>query len=220
MKICYIVGANFDPNMPYPPISENDYTVAADGGYNYLLQKGIVPGYIVGDFDSLGYIPKEAYNLSVYPAEKNDTDMRIAYLKGLEAGCKDFVLFGGTGGRYDHLFANIQLLKEISEKEGRGFLFGDKTAFTVVTDGEICIPAKKNGNISVFSLTNHSRFVNIKGLKYQTDKITLTNSYALGVSNEFTGEDVVVSVKSGSLLVVWETVAQAFYNDLSTLFLR
>ncbi len=220
MKLCYIFGANFDPNMPYPPISVNDYTVAADGGYAYFSQNKAVPNCIVGDFDSLGYIPKEVCNLSVYPTEKNDTDMRIAYLKGLEAGCKGFVLFGGTGGRYDHLFANIQLLREISEKEGRGFLFGDNTAFTVVTDGKLRIPAKKNGNISIFSLTDRSFYVNIDGLKYKTDKITLSSDYALGVSNEFKGENAVISVKSGSLLVIWETFAQTFYNDLSTLFLH
>ena len=56
------------------------------------------------------------------------------------------------------------------------------------------------GYISFFSLTDESE-VTLIGLAYDYDG-TLKNSYALGVSNEFTGKPASIEVKRGVVLVV------------------
>ena len=41
------------------PIEPEDYVIAADGGLQHTQALGIEPQEILGDFDSLGYIPQE-----------------------------------------------------------------------------------------------------------------------------------------------------------------
>ena len=58
--------------------------------------------------------------------------------------------------------------------------------------------------ISVFSMTDVSTGIWEKGLKYTLDDAALKNDKALGVSNEFIGEESSISVQEGTLLVMWE----------------
>ncbi len=219
MKICYIAGAYYENNDICPLPTNDDILIAADGGYKFLNAHNLTPDYIMGDFDSLGYIPKEQ-NTTVFPSEKDDTDMNIAYFKGKSLGYKNFVLLGGMGGRYDHLYSNFQLLTKISKDGGRALLVGGGRAVTAISNSSITIPASKKGFISVFSASDASSGVTIKGLKYTADNITLTNDYPLGVSNEFIGSDARISVKNGSLIIMWYEGYNSLQKGFSTLFLK
>ena len=64
----------------------------------------------------------------------------------------------------------------------------------------------------MFSLTNESRGVTIKNLKYTLDGATLYSYMPIGVSNEFLGKESTISVEEGSLLVVYKN--DSFYFDL------
>ena len=64
---------------------------------------------------------------------------------------------------------------------------------------------RSHGFISVFSLSDESVGVCESGLKYTLDDYTLNNRFPLGVSNEFIGESAKISVKSGTLLIVFES---------------
>ena len=49
------------------PLAEDDYIIAADGGLAHVKALGISPQCILGDFDSLGYVPADS---TVFPVEK------------------------------------------------------------------------------------------------------------------------------------------------------
>ncbi len=66
------------------------------------------------------------------------------------------------------------------------------------------ISAKKSGYVSVFSLDTRCEGVTLKGLKYPLSRYTLTNSYPIGVSNEFTGQAAEINAEKGAFLVVAE----------------
>lgn len=199
-KICYIIGACDNGEINIAP-SVEDIVICADGGCDIAEKYGITPHVVLGDFDSLGYVPA-GDNVSVYPTQKDDSDTALAVKYGLERGYKTFHIFGGVGGRFDHTFANIQLLSYIAERGGQGFLHGGKSVLTVVKDSEITLFG--SGYISVFSLTEKSVGVTIKGLKYTLAEGELTNSFPLGLSNEFIDNETaaVISVKSGELLII------------------
>ena len=54
----------------------------------------------------------------------------------------------------------------------------------------------------MFSLSDKSKGVTIKNLKYSLDNAELTNSFPLGISNEFLGKKSSITVKDGMLLLV------------------
>ncbi len=200
MPVCYIIGAG-DCEKICIEKKENDLIIAADGGLKYCERDDIVPDIIIGDFDSLGFIP-ENDNVLVLPVEKDDTDTSFAVKYAMKKGFDAFVIFGGTGGkRADHTYANIALLAYISKHNGIGFLDCGDYSITSITDAKISFPDYMKGDISVFSFDSISTGVNETGLYYNFDDEDIENSNIKGVSNSFTGQNSSVFVKDGTLVI-------------------
>ena len=201
MKECVIFCAAECDGLARP-IGPDAFVIAADGGLRHTEKLGIAPDAVLGDFDSLGYTPNGA---NVFPVEKDDTDAMLAVRLGLKRGCDEFLLYGSLDGpRLDHTVANFQTLQFLADHGAVGYLIGNTTMATVVKNGKITFPAGLSGTISVFCMGPDAVGVTEKGLFYGLENGTLTSGFPLGVSNHFTGEEVTISVKNGSLLVLWE----------------
>lgn len=178
-----------------------DVCIAADGGLRHLEQLGYTPDVILGDFDSLGYVPQKA---NVFPVEKDDTDAMLAVRKGLELGCNRFVLYGALEGpRLDHTVANFQTLQFLADRGAQGFLVGKTEIVTVLKNGSLTLPALPEGIVSVFCMGKDAQGVTIRGLKYGLEQGTLTAGFPLGVSNHFVGQEAQITVEDGSLLILY-----------------
>ncbi len=198
MSVCYILGAmECDPNVINR--QEGDCVIAADGGYRYAEK--INPDLIIGDFDSLGYVPK-ADKCEVFPVQKDDTDMMLAIKKGLQLGYKEFVLLGGIGGRLDHTIANIQSLAYLLDHGARGKMLSSHEEIYMIENDKITFGADSNGLCSVFAFGKEANGVTIQGLQYEVTDVILNNSFPLGVSNHFVGKQALVSVTDGRLLII------------------
>lgn len=199
--ICHIIGAGtFEETELFH--SDDDYIIAADGGYTHLQKLGITPDLLLGDFDSLEVIP-DFDNIIRLPEEKDDTDMLFAVKEGLAMGHRLFIIYGGVGGRLDHTLANIQTIAYLSTVGAKGYLIGEGRVITAVTDGELFFDSAQRGLISVFCHGSEARGVDLRGLKYPLNDAVLTSTMPLGVSNEFIGQASSVSVKIGTLIVIW-----------------
>lgn len=198
-KTCYIVGSG-DFTRRDLTISHDDFVIAADGGYRYLQKIGIKPSLLVGDFDSLDFVP-EGIEIFRYPSEKDDTDMGLAIEKGFDLGYTDFAIYAGSGSRADHFFANLQLLMRYSERGLKIKMVCPENNVYVLTKGEITLKQEKGTVFSVFSLTDTSENVTIKNAKYNLDGASISSRFPLGVSNEFMDENVVISVGEGVILI-------------------
>ena len=198
---CWIFGAGSFHGLP-EAIQPGDFVIAADGGWRVCRELDITPDLLLGDFDSLGEVPDFGHILRL-PVEKDDTDMVRAVKEGLAKGEKEFHLLGGMGGRRtDHTLANMQTLAYIARHGGRGWLYGSGERFTAICDGgEIMLPAKKSGILSVFCLGADAEGVTIEGAQYPLADAALTADFPLGVSNHFTGKAVRVAVRRGCLLI-------------------
>ena len=184
------------------PIGPESFVIAADGGLRHTEKLGITPNAVLGDFDSLGFCPEGA---NVFPVEKDDTDAMLAVRLGLRRGCGEFLLYGSLDGpRLDHTVANFQTLQFLADHGAVGYLIGNTAMVTVVKNGKITFPAGLSGTISVFCMGPDAVGVTEKGLFYGLENAVLTSGFPLGVSNHFTGEEAEISVKNGSLLVLWE----------------
>lgn len=214
-KNCYIFGAGEYEGITFPTIEAGALVIAADGGLSVLQQQGITPDVILGDFDSYPEVPlqTEDTEVLVYPVEKDDTDMLLAAKYGLSKGCQCFYLYGGIGGRLDHTLANIQMLAWLSHQGANGFLYGNDTILTAITNDTLEFPAaNSNANqqtrLSVFCYGETAEGVTITGCKYNVEDATWDNQYPIGVSNMLTGQPARITVKHGTLLIYWEVVQQ------------
>ena len=199
-SLCYIAGAGEFSGL-YLPCGD-DYVIAADAGYTELVTRGIVPDLVIGDFDSLGVAPDHP-NVVHISAEKDDTDMMLAVRQGLSHGYKTFIIDGGLGGRLDQTFANLQILVFLARNGARGILLGQVMCATAVTDGTVGFAPGASGVVSVFCAGCKAEGVTITGLKYPLSEAALTCDYPLGVSNEFTGASAMITVRDGTLVVIW-----------------
>lgn len=215
-RICYVVGAMSLSLALRPYPVPGDYVIAADRGFDSLMAYGVTPDLVVGDFDSLGHKPKHP-NVMQLPRIKDDTDMVFALRQGLKLGYRRFVLLGGVGGRLEHTLGNLQILDWLTTQGVAGFLAGEKTVATALRNSSIIFPASMSGYLSVFCNSGVAEGVTLTNLKYPLNNYTMSGSFPIGVSNEFLGSAATVSVKNGSLLLLWEDKGN-FYSQLPKLW--
>jgi len=131
--------------------------------------------------------------------------VELAVLEGESRGYREFLIYGGTGGRADHSFANYSLLLFIAKRGMRARLVGVRDEALVIVNGSIELPKTECGKyFSVFAFGGEALGVSIKNAKYEVENLTLTPDFPLGVSNEFCDTPPTVSVNFGSLLVIFE----------------
>ena len=211
---CVIISAGSFPNIEID-LREGDFCIACDAGFKYAQQLGILPDLIVGDFDSASEAGIEAIRgieeialsdpdrIVRLDVKKDDTDTLRAVRIGLSKGYKKFYLYGALGGsRLDHSLANIQTLLFIKRNGGTGYIMTADTMLMVAENETIHFHRGNTGILSVFSLSEISKGVTLKGLMYNLDNATLTNDFPLGVSNEFIiDEEAEITVEDGTLLI-------------------
>ena len=198
---------------------KDDFVVCADIGYLICASTGHKPDIVIGDFDSLtekqiAEIDSLGIERIVYPAEKDETDTLLCVKHGLSLGFDNFLIVGGIGGDISHTLANIQVLSFLTDMSCKAEIVTGSERFKMV-DGEVLsafrkarpaiplvISGPQGAKFSVFSYAERSSGVYIKNAKFKLTDATLTQSYPVGVSNEFTEkENVTISVKHGRLLV-------------------
>lgn len=205
---CFVIGAG-DLTMGELSVSEDDLVIAVDGGLSYCSILNVEPHIIIGDFDSLSEGEKQALvilkeeipeRIITLPIEKDDTDMLAALKHGLSLGYNDFRIYGGTGGRYDHTLANIQCLLYLKNNDATGYLVDGTGMIFVIQNEAIHLNRNLEGVLSLFCLGKEAKGVSIENMKYTLKNHTITNDYPVGISNEFVGEEAVISVEDGELV--------------------
>ena len=203
MKTCLIISGG---DFSYLPSDTNyDYVIACDAGYSNAQKLGITPDLVMGDFDSYnGNSMTDFYDIPVlrFNVIKDDTDTMLAVKKALELGYGSIIIACALGGRLDHTFANIQCMSYATKHGARCKILTSNEELITLSEGTINLPRKSGYSLSLFSLTDTCENVCIEGAKYTASDITLTNSFPLGVSNEWSDDIVNISVAHGILLIV------------------
>lgn len=205
---CIVIGAG-DLTMGELTAAEEDFVIAVDGGLGYCGILNVEPDLIIGDFDSLSegeaqalealrkQIPERIITL---PEQKDDTDMLAALKHGLALGYRDFRIYAGTGGRLDHTLANIQCLLYLKNRGAAGYLVDGTGMILVLQNEAIHLNRNLEGVLSLFCLGREAQGVNIEHMKYPLRDYHMTNDFPIGISNEFIGEEAVISVEEGELV--------------------
>ncbi|QFT88826.1 Thiamine pyrophosphokinase [Bacillus sp. THAF10] len=182
--------------------------IGVDCGVSYLLETGITPKKIYGDFDSVSNEQKETIlqrfsDAEIFPSEKNETDTEIAINWALKQKPSLIRIFGGTGGRLDHFLANIQLLLKGLEHGSRIEILDIQNRMHVVKEGTYSLC--KDSSFPYTSFLPVSRFVlgiTLTGFKYPLTNRNIKWGDTLCISNEMVCENGTFSFHEGILMVI------------------
>lgn len=204
MNRCFIFAAGTFYGLRQRP-APGDLVIAADAGYRSCREVGVVPDLLLGDFDSMDQ-PEDFANVQRSPVEKDDTDTMLAVKTGLDRGCREFHLYGGTGGkRLDHTLANLQTLLYLRRRGARGYLYDDDFVWTALENESFTVERTVEwGLFSAFCLGDRAEGVDEEGFQYPLRDAVLTPSFPLGVSNHIMEPRARITVRKGALLVGWQ----------------
>ncbi len=130
---------------------------------------------------------------------------------------KKLIIIGGGGLRTDHLLANISVIVGEQTKDFIVDIYFDKETLMVCRHEQPReIAGNIGGTISLLPINGNVNGVNTTGLKWDLNNATLSSSRALGISNVFINENVAISIKSGSLLIIKTALAARRPDLLAT----
>jgi thiamine pyrophosphokinase len=183
-----------------PFIDEATEIICADRGWIYAREMGLEPDSYIGDYDSSDR-PDGAERIKILKCEKDDTDTEAAVDAAYAHGARDIIIAGGLGGRFDHTMGNIGTLCKYLGKFGSAFIIDGRNKVFLMGPGRITV--KKDGYkyLGIAAYGGLAEGVTLKGFKYPLDGFTLGFSTSLGVSNEITGDEGVIELRSGILLI-------------------
>ena len=204
MKTCALVGSSQFNAAHFQELDAAgvfDYVIAVDGGFASLEAIGRKPDMALGDFDSLGYVPK-GLRVAQFSSRKDKSDMELALDRARSMHYDEVYIYGGLGRRLDHTLANLQLFSLFSEKGLFVTAVDEDTSVVFITGPDTFeMPAVEAGTVSVFSMNDRAEGVFERGLAYELDDAVLTNRTSLGLSNELIGEAVMIGVEKGTIAI-------------------
>ncbi|MBB6175840.1 MULTISPECIES: thiamine diphosphokinase [Anoxybacillus] len=179
--------------------------IGVDRGVLALLDAGIMPKRAFGDFDSmdereLQQLKKKLPHIDIWPSEKDQTDTDIALDWALEQQATKIRVFGGTGGRLDHLFGNVQLL--FKGKDGQIELIDRQNVVTLYRNGEHIVENEGDYSYISFIPMTPIRALTLRGFKYSLDAHDIPLGSTLCVSNELIHHFGTFSFTEGILMMI------------------
>lgn len=200
---CVIIGGgDCSAEILKKNILTDDFIICADSGFDIATESGFTPDLLIGDFDSIKSIPQNVKKITL-PVEKDVTDTVAAYNEGVERGFTSFVMFGVTGGRFEHTFANISLMANASKSGMFLEIVDNKHIFRSITNSSITIKRKDNQQVSVFAYGERAFGVTLQGFHYSLWDYSLDPfNGALGTSNDIVEDYGEISVSNGTLIII------------------
>ena len=174
-KYSVVLNGNFPKESSLiEMIYNSDFIIAVDGSANKLIDLGIIPDVIIGDFDSLQ--AKRIKNVKLIETpDQNKTDFRKTLDWCIEKNILNISIFGISGKSDDHFLANYYTLYDFSEKiSWKAF-----TDFSVISPctGNREFESFKGQKVSLFCMKGSSTITS-KNLEYPL------KSYQLKPSDE------------------------------------
>ncbi|WP_281164864.1 thiamine diphosphokinase [Liquorilactobacillus sicerae] len=210
MEINLLVGGPVK-NWPKDLLGKKKAAVwaGADRGALYLVQNGIQPLLAIGDFDSATSMERKlifakSQRVITDQPEKDDTDTELAVRHLLtDYQAARINIYGATGGRIDHLLANLFFVirPEFRSHLQQIFLFDRQNSISFFNPGHYIIKRETDKKYLAFVLLTSVAKLSLYDEKYQLAGKSFTYPISLA-SNEFIGQTASFSFASGVVGVI------------------
>lgn len=195
-----------------------DKVFAVDKGLEYVDELGIVPDYLIGDFDTVDSRLLAQYEMQMdnheirtildrHPAQKDASDTELALELAMTNGAKNVTLLGGTGSRLDHVLANISLLLQ-AEQRGVGMCLADETnrirllSDTGYKELELYRRCQHGVYVSLIPLTEQVEGVTMEGVMYPLSNTTIYSGSSYTLSNQIMEDKMFIKLETGKMLLI------------------
>ncbi|MGD8352663.1 MAG: thiamine diphosphokinase [Pseudomonadota bacterium] len=180
-----------------------DLLIAADGGAVHLADMGLIPHVIIGDMDSIThdmFADYENIRRIPFPRDKDLSDSELSVQWAIEHEAKRILMLGALGGRPDHAFGNVIILKRFPGLVG---LWDDGYLHLSLSSGQdLTLQTLPGAVISLFPLDDDTR-IRTTGLQYELmdDKLKYATQ---GLSNTTESGNFSVTVTRGQIILFAE----------------
>ena len=186
-----------------------DMIIAVDSGLKGALDLGLSVDAAVGDFDSAdpvtlaeGHEHREIH-WEVHRPEKDETDTELAVTTAVRAGCRELVILGALGGRFDHALGNVHLLYYGAKLGAEASILDSRNRITVLTEGRTFRREELWGKyVSFLPLTMEVKGITLRGFKYPLTKKDISIGPCLCISNDPAAEEASITFDQGVLICV------------------
>ncbi len=186
-----IITGGTAPSM-LPPLSY-DKIFAVDSGYDKAVSLGLAVDEVFGDLDSTHFRDK-LIDMGIKPLSRDKDCSDTEYALSVNQSAV-YDLFGGGGGRIDHLLGVMALFH--SYPLPRFWFTGED--LLISCESTISLRVKKGSDISIFSARGEKCHLHSEGLKWPLDGLELSSSF-LSLSNR--AESEVVTLKTDNSVFI------------------
>ena len=199
-KIVIVSGGELNEEFTLSVLREEaGCVIGVDRGMEFLYHHQIMPSYIVGDFDSVDQ------TIATYYRDETDVPIREFNPVKDASDTEIAIRLGATGGRIDHLWANIQSLAIPFQAGVEAQILDPQNRIRLI-DGDTVIKKDEAYGpfFSVFPLGAEVYHFNIEGAKYPLTDHILSPYDSLCVSNQWIEDEVKISFMNG-IVILMET---------------
>ena len=214
MRTCLIVtGGKLDLAFAQSFLEKEsfDKVIAVDAGLEAAEALGLVPDYIVGDFDTVKsdvigrYRQMPFIVWEQHKPEKNETDTELARSRALTLGCDRIVFLGATGGRMDHVLGNLHALYACMQKGVEAWIVDRQNRICLLYEGRTFYRRSLWGKyVSFMPYTEEVKGITLTGFKYPLHKKDIRRGEEVGlcISNELAEECANLTFDEGVLICI------------------
>ncbi|SFR95652.1 thiamine diphosphokinase [Anaeromicropila populeti] len=213
MYNCFLIltGGRIDELFlrEYLDTHDRQTIICVDGGLEPAYRVGIIPEFVVGDFDTvskdvLTYYKKiSGVEIYEYNPEKDATDTEIALELAISKGAVHITIMGATGTRFDHMLGSMANLKKVLLAGIQAEILDEYNKIYLINQPVTIHKMRQYGKyVSLLPFTEKVTGITLTGMKYPLTNHTLSAGDSLGISNEIISEQAEILLDSGILIVV------------------
>ncbi len=205
MKKCIILANGKQPAksvVGYLQSTGYNMLICADGGADSAKKIGVIPDYIIGDFDSIKDETLTFFKTRskiIRLKRQNDTDVEKCLKFAIGKHCEEAVLLGAVGDRLDHSFCNLGIVIKFFNRI-RVRIISDKSILSPYT-GEVVLKSVPDETISLYGFNAKTKITSI-GLKYPLKQTALPFGQKESTSNVAVKEKVALKITGGMIFVI------------------
>ena len=211
--IGYVENYEYSPRLrqlAQTAVANGAFLICADAGGAVAHAWGLKPDLLLGDMDSiepqiLARLEADGVPCQKFPVAKDETDLELAIIAGLERGGRQLRILGGIGGRLDQTLGNLFLLSlsRLTEVGAELRMTGEQEEIRLLrATSNLKIEGEAGDVVSLLAATAQVTGIRTANLLYPLHDETLFFGSTRGISNVIRASPAQVSIQEGLLFII------------------